>query len=149
MIESKDILAMLESGVSLDSIADEFTKKLNEAKSEYEKKKAELEEMRLKKEQEVQKKIDLESIMDDFIDWAQIYDECPLTVKYLKTMTAEEMLEAIPMIEEAVKVRENMETLLASLNKVPVVKTTAKPAAKAIDKTADDILKTFVQTMGW
>ena len=145
MIESKDILAMLESGVSLDNIADEFTKKLNEAKSEYEKKKAELEEMRLKREQEVQKKIDLESIMDDFIDWAQIYGECPLIVKYLKAMTAEEMLEAIPMVEEAVKVRENMETLLASFNKAPV----AKPAVKAIDKTADDILKTFVQTMGW
>lgn len=159
MFDEKDLLARLQNGETMDDIAKDLSAALNAANKEYEiqkeKQKKEEEEMWRKKEQEVQKKIDLESIIDDFIDWAQIYDECPLIVKELKTMSGEEMLEAIPVVEKAVKVRKDMEQWLATS---PVAKLTAKPAAKTtkiaakpIDKTTDtdDILESFMKIMGW
>ena len=157
MFNEKDLLVRLQNGETMDDIAKELTAALNAANKEYEiqkeKQKREEEEMWRKKEEEVQKKIDLESIIDDFIDWAQIYGECPLIVKYLKHMSGEEMLEAIPVVEKAVKVREDMENWLASFKESaekvsrPAIKAT--PAMKAIDKKADDILETFMKNMGW
>ena len=151
MFDEKDLLARLQNGETMDDIAKELTAALNAANKEYEiqkeKQKREEEEMWRKKEQEVQKKIDLENIIDDFIDWAQIYDECPLIVKELKTMSGEEMLEAIPVVEKAVKVRKDMENWFATF-KMPDVKAT-KPAAKAANKSADDIVETFLKNMGW
>lgn len=158
MFNEKDLLVRLQNGETMDDIAKELTAALNAANKEYEiqkeKQKREEEEMWRKKEAEVQKKIDLESIMDDFIDWAQIYGECPVIVKYLKRMSAEEMLEALPVVEKAVKVREDMENWLASFKESaekvatrPAIKAT--PAMKAIDKKADDILETFMKSMGW
>ena len=151
MFNEKDLLARLQNGETMDDIAKELTAALNAANKEYEiqkeKQKREEEEMWRKKEEEVQKKIDLANIMDDFMDWAQIYGECPLIVKYLKHMSAEEMLEAIPVVEKAVKVREDMENWLASFT-VPAAKV-ARSSKKDIDKKADDILETFMKTMGW
>ena len=151
MFNEKDLLARLQNGETMDDIAKELTAALNAANKEYEiqkeKQKREEEEMWRKKEEEVQKKIDLANIMDDFMDWAQIYGECPLIVKYLKQMSAEEMLEAIPVVEKAVKVREDMENWLASFT-VPAAKV-AKPAVKAVDKTTDDIIESFMKSMGW
>lgn len=151
MFDEKDLLARLQNGETMDDIAKELTAALNAANKEYEiqkeKQKREEEEMWRKKEQEVQKKIDLESIIDDFIDWAQIYGECPLIVKELKEMSAEEMLEAIPVVEKAVKVRKDMENWFATF-KMPDVKVT-KPATKAVDKTTDDLLESFLKNMGW
>ena len=86
-------------------------------------------------------------IIDDFIDWAQIYDECPLIVKELKERSGEEMLEAIPVVEKAVKVRKDMENWFATF-KMPDVKVT-KPAAKPANKTTDDLLESFLKNMGW
>ena len=151
MFNEKDLLARLQNGETMDDIAKELTAALNAANKEYEiqkeKQKREEEEMWRKKEEEVQKKIDLANIMDDFMDWAQIYGECPVIVKYLKHMSAEEMLEAIPVVEKAVKVREDMENWLASFT-VPAAKV-ARSSKKDIDKKADDILETFMKTMGW
>ena len=158
MFNEKDLLARLQNGETMDDIAKELTAALNAANKEYEiqkeKQKREEEEMWRKKEAEVQKKIDLESIIDDFIDWAQIYGECPLIVKYLKDMSAEEMLEALPVVEKAVKVREDMEKWVASFKESaekvatrPVIKTT--PAVKASDKSADDLLESFLKSVGW
>lgn len=147
MFDEKDLLARLQNGETMDDIAKELTAALNAANKEYEiqkeKQKKEEEEMWRKKEQEVQKKIDLESIIDDFIDWAQIYDECPLAVKHLKTMSAEDMLEIIPIVEKAVKAREDMEKWLVSF-KAPAAKV-ATPAVK----TTDDLLGEFLKNMGW
>ena len=151
MFNEKDLLARLQNGETMDDIAKELTAALNAANKEYEiqkeKQKREEEEMWRKKEEEVQKKIDLESIIDDFVDWAHIYGECPLIVKYLKSMSAEEMLEAIPVVEKAVKVRKDMDNWLASIT-VPAAKV-ARSTKKDIDKKADDILETFMKTMGW
>lgn len=152
MFNEKDLLARLQNGETMDDIAKELTAALNAANKEYEiqkeKQKKEEEEMWRKKEQEIQKKIDLENVMDDFIDWAQIYCECPVIVKYLKRMSAEEMLEAIPVVEKAVKMREDMENWLASL-KVPAEKV-AKPAVKkTVDESADDLLGEFLKSVGW
>ena len=151
MFNEKDLLVRLQNGETMDDIAKELTAALNAANKEYEiqkeKQKREEEEMWRKKEEEVQKKIDLANIMDDFMDWAQIYGECPVIVKYLKHMSAEEMLEAIPVVEKAVKVREDMENWLASFT-VPAAKV-ARSSKKDIDKKADDILETFMKSMGW
>ena len=151
MFNEKDLLARLQNGETMDDIAKELTAALNAANKEYEiqkeKQKREEEEMWRKKEEEVQKKIDLANIMDDFMDWAQIYGECPVIVKYLKHMSAEEMLEAIPVVEKAVKVREDMEHWLASFT-VPAAKV-ARSTKKDTDKKADDILETFMKSMGW
>ena len=158
MFNEKDLLARLQNGETMDDIAKELTAALNAANKEYEiqkeKQKREEEEMWRKKEAEVQKKIDLESIIDDFIDWAQIYGECPLIVKYLKDMSAEEMLEALPVVEKAVKVREDMEKWVASFKESaekvaarPAIKAT--PAMKAVDKSADDLLESFLKSVGW
>ena len=151
MFNEKDLLARLQNGETMDDIAKDLSAALNAANKEYEiqkeKQKREEEEMWRKKEEEVQKKIDLESIINDFVDWAQIYDECPLIVKYLKTMSGEEMLEAIPVVEKAVKVREDMDKWLASFT-VPAAKV-ARSTKKDIDKKAGDILETFMKTMGW
>ena len=151
MFNEKDLLVRLQNGETMDDIAKDLSAALNAANKEYEiqkeKQKREEEEMWHKKEEEVQKKIDLANIMDDFMDWAQIYGECPLIVKYLKHMSAEEMLEAIPVVEKAVKVREDMENWLASFT-VPAAKV-ARSSKKDIDKKADDILETFMKSMGW
>ena len=151
MFNEKDLLVRLQNGETMDDIAKDLSAALNAANKEYEiqkeKQKREEEEMWHKKEEEVQKKIDLANIMDDFMDWAQIYGECPLIVKYLKHMSAEEMLEAIPVVEKAVKVREDMENWLASFT-VPAAKVARSPK-KDVDKKADDILETFMKTMGW
>ena len=155
MFDEKDLLARLQNGETMDDIAKELTAALNAANKEYEiqkeKQKREEEEMWRKKEEEVQKKIDLANIMDDFMDWAQIYGECPLIVKELKHMSAEEMLEAIPVVENAVKVRKDMEKWLASFKESaekvarPAMKTAAKPAYKS----TNDILDSFLKSMGW
>ena len=163
MFDEKDLLARLQNGETMDDIAKELTAALNAANKEYEiqkeKQKREEEEMWRKKEAEVQKKIDLESIIDDFVDWAQIYGECPLIVKYLKDMSAEEMLEALPVVEKAVKVREDMERWLAedlkshlAIFKAPAekeLKPAMKTAAKPADKSADDILEAFLKSVNW
>ena len=151
MFNEKDLLTRLQNGETMDDIAKELNAALNAANKEYEiqkeKQKREEEEMWRKKEEEVQKKIDLESIIDDFIDWAQIYDECPRIVKYLKDMSAEEMLEAIPVVENAVKVREDMEKWLASFT-VPAAKV-ARSTKKYPNTKVDDILDSFMKSMGW
>ena len=131
MFTEKDILTRLQNGEDAQKIADEMAAILNAANKTYADQKAKEEE--LKKATEIQKKADLQDILDQITLWfAQYYgiDE---------SLSADDVLVLIDEVQGYVNALGDLGKVFAVKPKVKVVKT----------QSADDTLNAFLNKMGW
>ena len=153
MFTEKDILTRLQNGEDVQKIADEMAAMINAANKTYVDQKA-AEEAKKKAEEErkkqlaLQKKDDLQDILDQFAVWFNTYYDVDEAV--WDEINADAVLEMIDSVQEYIKA---MSDLTALLNKKGAVKP-AVPAGAKIIKTnvkpnADETLNAFLNKMGW
>lgn len=138
MFDEKTILARLQNGEDAQKIADEMAATLNLANKTYEDQKAK--EEAAKKQNEVQKKEDLQEILDMFADWFKTY----YGIEAKAELEADAVLELIDSIKEYVEALKGLEAMF----------NVQKPAAKVIKsntkpKNADETINAFLNKMGW
>lgn len=146
MFTEKDILARLQNGEDVQKIADEMAAMINAANKTYADQKA-AEEAKKKAEEErkkqlaLQKKDDLQDILDQLAVWFNTYYDVEESV--WDEIDADAVLELIDSVQEYIKA---MSDLTAVFGKKPAVK-----PVKTVVKTqsADDTLNAFLNKMGW
>ena len=146
MFTEKDILARLQNGEDAQAIANEVAAMINAANKAYADQKA-AEEAKKKAEEErkkqltLQKKDDLQDILDQLAVWFNTYYDVDETV--WDEIDADAVLELINSVQEYIKA---MSDLTAVFGKKPA----AKPVKKIIKtQSADDTLNAFLNKMGW
>ena len=150
MFDEKTILARLQNGENAQTIADEMAAMINAANKAYTDQKAA--EEAAKKKSEIQKKEDLQEILDMFIDWFGAHYD--IDVEEVKgEVTADQVIELIDSLKEYIDAIKSLETMLG-MKKV-AVKKAAKPAGAGViksntnPKSADDKIHDFLKNMGW
>ena len=134
MFTEKDILARLQNGEDVQKIADEMAAVINAANKTYADQKAA--EEAAKKQNEVQKKKDLQEILDLFLDWLNAY----YGIGAKGDVTADQVIELIDSLKEYIEAVKDLEAIFG----------VKKPAAKAVKtKSADDTINQFLKQMGW
>lgn len=138
MFDEKIILARLQNGEDAQKIADEMAAMINAANKTYTDQKAA--EEAAKKQNEVQKKEDLQEILDMFADWFKTY----YGIETKGELEADAVLELIDSIKEYVEALKGLESMFG----------VKKPAAKVIKsntkpKSADEQISDFLNKMGW
>jgi len=141
MFTEKDILARLQNGEDVQKIADEMAKMINAANKTYTDQKAA--EEAAKKQNEIQKKEDLQKILDMFADWFGTYYD--MDVAEIKSeLKADQVIELIDSLKEYVEAIKGLESMLgAKKPAVKVIKSNTKP------KSADEQINDFLKKMGW
>ena len=137
MFDEKTILARLQNGEDAQKIADEMAAALNQANKAYADQKAA--EEAAKKQNEVQKKEDLQEILDMFADWFKIY----YGIETKGELEADAVLELIDSIKEYVEALKGLETMFSMKNTPKIIKSNTKP------KSADEQISDFLNKMGW
>lgn len=142
MFDEKTILARLQNGEDAQKIADEMAAALNQANKAYADQKAA--EEAAKKQNEVQKKEDLQEILDMFADWFNTY----YGVDAKDELEADAVIELIDSLKEYVEAIKGLEAMLG-------VKKSAKPIGSRViksntkPKSADEQISDFLNKMGW
>ena len=137
MFDVNEILARLQNGEDAQKIADEMAATLNLANKTYEDQKAK--EEAAKKQNEVQKKKDLQAILDMFADWFKTY----YGIEAKGELEADAVLELIDSIKEYVEALKGLETVFNMKNSPKIIKSNTKP------KNADEQINDFLKKMGW
>ena len=141
MFTEKEILARLQNGESMDTIANEISSLLNSAKDAYEAeeaaKRAEAESAKRVEECKVQ---EMEDIIELIADWAHTYYD--VDPELFDLITAEDV---IKIIEECKAYVDAMEKLAASLG----TKIEKAPAKAALKKDPAREIEQFLKSMGW
>ena len=137
MFDEKTILARLQNGEDAQKIADEMAAALNQANKAYADQKAA--EEAAKKQNEVQKKKDLQEILDMFADWFKTYYD----IETKGELEADAVLELIDSIKEYVEALKGLETMFSMKNAPKIIKSNTKP------KSADEQINDFLKKMGW
>ena len=137
MFDVNEILARLQNGEDAQKIADEMAATLNLANKTYEDQKAK--EEAAKKQNEVQKKKDLQVILDMFADWFKTY----YGIEAKAELEADAVLELIDSIKEYVEALKGLETMFSMKNTPKIIKSNTKP------KNADEQISDFLKKMGW
>ena len=137
MFDEKTILARLQNGEDAQKIADEMAAALNQANKAYADQKAA--EEAAKKQNEVQKKEDLQEILDMFADWFKTY----YGIETKGELEADAVLELIDSIKEYVEALKGLETMFSMKNAPKIIKSNTKP------KSADEQISDFLNKMGW
>ena len=145
MFDEKTILARLQNGEDAQTIADEMAAMINAANKAYTDQKAA--EEAAKKKNEIQKKEDLQEILDMFVDWFGVHYD--MDVAEIKAeLTADRVIELIDSLKEYMEAIKSLEAMLG-------VKKVAKPAGARViksntkPKSADDKINDFLKNMGW
>lgn len=138
MFDEKTILARLQNGEDAQKIADEMAAVLNQANKTYADQKAA--EEAAKKRNEVQKKEDLQEILDLFTEWFKTY----YGIDAKGELEADTVLELIDSIKDYVEALKDLEALF-DIKKPAVkgIKSNTKP------KSADEQIRDFLNKMGW
>ena len=139
MFDEKTILARLQNGEDAQKIADEMAAALNQANKAYADQKAA--EEAAKKQNEVQKKKDLQEILDMFADWFKTY----YGIEAKAELEADAVLELIDSLKEYVEALKSLESVFG-------MKNATKPAVKVNKikpKSADEQISDFLNKMGW
>lgn len=134
MFTEKDILARLQNGEDVQKIADEMAQMINAANKAYADQKAA--EEAAKKQNEIQKKEDLQEILDMFLDWLNAH----YGIGNKGDVTADQVIELIESLQEYIEALKDLEAVFGV--KKPVKKT-AKP------QSADETINQFLKNMGW
>lgn len=133
MFDEKTILARLQNGEDVQKIADEMTAILNQANKTYTGQKAA--EEAAKKRNEVQKKEDLQEILNLFTEWFKTY----YGIDAKSELEADVVLELIDSIKDYVEALKDLETIFGVKN----APNNTKP------KNADEQIRDFLNKMGW
>lgn len=134
MFTEKDILARLQNGEDVQKIADEMAAMINAANKTYADQKAA--EEAAKKQNEVQKKEDLQEILDLFSDWLNAH----YGIGIKGDITADQVIELIESLEDYFKAIKDLEAVFG----------VKKPTKKVVKtKSADETIDQFLKQMGW
>ena len=137
MFTEKDILARLQNGEDVQKIADEMAQMINAANKAYADQKAA--EEAAKKQNEIQKKEDLQEILDMFLDWLNAH----YGIGTKGDVTADQVIELIESLQEYIEALKDLEAVFGMKKPAAkVVKSNAKPSA-------DDTINQFLKQMGW
>ena len=137
MFDEKTILARLQNGEDAQKIADEMAAALNQANKAYADQKAA--EEAAKKQNDVQKKEDLQEILDMFADWFKTY----YGIEAKAELEADAVLELIDSLKEYVEALKSLESVFGMKNAPKIIKSNTKP------KSADEQISDFLNKMGW
>ena len=138
MFDEKTILARLQNGEDAQKIADEMATALNQANKAYADQKAA--EEAAKKQNEVQKKEELQEIIDLFMEWLETF----YGVKVDEEVPADSVIELIDSLKEYIDAFKGLEAMLgAKKPATKVIKSNTKPA------NADETINAFLNKMGW
>ena len=132
MFDEKTILARLQNGEDVQAIANEITAMLNAANKTYTDQKTK--EAKL----EIQKKKELQEILDLFADWFKTY----YNIEAKNELKADTVLELIDSIKEYIEALKDLESIFDI--KKPVAK-----VIKSKPKSADEQISDFLKKMGW
>lgn len=147
MFDEKTILARLQNGEDAQTIANEMAAMINAANKVYTDQKAAEEAAKAAAAKaEVQKKEELQSILDLFCDWFGTYYD--MDVAELKTeLKADQVIELIDSLKEYMEAIKGLESMFSVKNAtkpaVKVIKSNTKPA------NADETINAFLKKMGW
>lgn len=143
MFNEKDILARLQNGEDVQKIANEMAAALNQANKVYTDQKAKEEADRVAAEKaEVQKREDLQEILDMFCDWLGTYYK--LDVAEIKSeLKADQVIELIDSLKEYIEAVKGLESMFSMKNTPKIIKSNTKP------KSADEQINDFLKKMGW
>ena len=143
MFNEKDILVRLQNGEDVQKIADEMAAALNQANKAYTDQKAKEEADRVAAEKaEVQKREDLQEILDMFCDWFGTYYK--MDVAEIKSeLKAEQVIELIDSLKEYIEAVKGLESMFSMKNAPKIIKSNTKP------KSADEQINDFLKKMGW
>ena len=139
MFDEKTILARLQAGEDAQKIADEMAAMINAANKIYSDQKAAEEAAKAQAEAAmIQKKEELQEILDLFADWfIQYYG---VDQEVWAEINADAVLELIDSIQEYIKAMGDLTAVLGA----------KKPAVKVVKtQSADDTLNAFLNKMGW
>ena len=137
MFDEKTILARLQNGEDAQKIADEMAAMINKANKTYNDQKAAEEAAR--KQNEVQKKEDLQEILDLFADWLKTY----YSIDTKGELEADVVLELIDSIKEYLEALKDLESVFNMKNAPKIIKSNTKP------KSSDEKINDFLKQMGW
>ena len=138
MFDEKTILARLQNGEDAQKIADEMAAMINAANKTYTDQKAA--EEAVKKQNEVQKKEELQEIIDLFMEWLETF----YGVKVDEEVPADSVIELIDSLKEYIDAFKGLEAMLgAKKPATKVIKSNTKPA------NADETINAFLNKMGW
>ena len=146
MFDEKTILARLQNGEDAQTIANEMAAMINAANKTYADQKAAEEAAKAAKAKaEIQKKEELQSILDLFCDWFGTYYDMDVT-ELKSDMKADQLIELIDSLKEYMEAIKGLETMFS-------VKNATKPVAKVIKSNtkpnADETINQFLNKMGW
>ena len=144
MFDEKVILTRLQNGESVEDIANEMANLINKVNKTYADQKAAEEAAKAKAE--IQKKEDLQEILDMFADWFNAYYGIDADGK----LEADAVLELIDSIKEYIEALNDLESILnikkrkdAAPIGTKVIKSNTKP------KSSDEKISDFLKQMGW
>lgn len=138
MFDEKTILARLQNGEDAQKIADEMAAMINAANKTYTDQKAA--EEAAKKQNEVQKKEELQEIIDLFMEWLETF----YGVKVDEEVPADSVIELIDSLKEYIDAFKGLEAMLgAKKPATKVIKSNTKPV------NADETINAFLNKMGW
>ena len=141
MFDEKEILTRLQNGEDVQSIANEMANLINKVNKTYiDQKAAEEAAKAAAAKAEVQKKEDLQEILDMFTDWLNVYYDIELDDR----LDADAVLELIDSVKEYVEVLKDLDSMFGS--KKPAAKAT-KSSTRA--KSSDEKISEFLKQMGW
>ena len=140
MFDEKTILARLQNGEDAQKIADEMAAMINAANKAYaDQKAAEAAKKAEAAKIEVQKKEELQEIIDLFMEWLETF----YSIKVDEEVPADSVIELIDSLKEYIEAFKGLEAMLGA----------KKPAAKVIKSNtkpnADDTINQFLKQMGW
>lgn len=150
MFTEKDILARLQNGEDVQDIANEMAAMINAANKTYtDQKVAEEAAKAAAAKAEVQKREELQSILDLFCDWFGTYYE--MDVAEIKSeLKADQVIELIDSLKEYIEAVKGLESMLgvkkanaAAPVGTKIIKSNTKP------KSADEQISDFLNKMGW
>lgn len=143
MFDEKTILARLQNGEDAQTIANEMAAMINAANKTYTDQKAAEEAAKAAAAKaEVQKKEELQSILDLFCDWFSTHYDMDVT-EIKSELKADQVIELIDSIKEYVEALKGLETMFSMKNTPKIIKSNTKP------KSADEQISDFLNKMGW
>lgn len=150
MFTEKDILARLQNGEDVQDIANEMAAMINSANKAYTDQKAAEEAAKAAAAKaEVQKREELQSILDLFCDWFGTYYEMD-TADLKSELKADQVIELVDSLKEYVEAVKGLESMFGvKKNKAAapvgtkIIKSNTKP------KSADEQISDFLNKMGW
>ena len=144
MFTEKDILARLQNGEDAQTIANEMADMINKANKMYADEKAAEEAKKAAAEKAaIQKKEELQEIIDLFCDWTCEY--LSISREDFGEITADQVIELIDSLNGYVEAVKNFEVLFGGTKKPAVA-----PGRKIVKaESADETINKFLKSMGW